>query len=361
MSYISDYKGTEIDESVEKYLEVKADGGYVSANELTTILGDYDTSSQIANIYLTQSSAAATYAPLTGIGTSGTWPISISGNASTATSATSATKDSSGNTITSKYMTIDTDQTNITGSKRFTKAVQCYRYTTNNNLPAITMDKPGSNYVGIGSDGTANRIKFGPCSDLAGSAWVATSSFNSNEWYFQGSITCTSSISVSSQVYAPDFGTDGGMTVHPSNSNEVNFGGSNNSGTIYFGYRAWGSKPIPSVYVFSGSGGTAQVKCGSLTQTSSYNYKHDISFLDEYGDIIDQLKPVSFIYNSDTQNKKRFGLIFEDTINILPEICYDDGPKLKSINYVDLISILLKEIQSLRKRVKQLEDKQCHT
>jgi hypothetical protein len=35
------------------------------------------------------------------------------------------------------------------------------------------MDKPGSNYVGIGADGTSNRIKFGPFNNLAGDAWVA--------------------------------------------------------------------------------------------------------------------------------------------------------------------------------------------
>ena len=49
-----------------------------------------------------------TYSPtLTGTGASGTWGISISGNAATATSATSATKatqDGSGNTITSTYL-----------------------------------------------------------------------------------------------------------------------------------------------------------------------------------------------------------------------------------------------------------------
>jgi hypothetical protein len=41
----------------------------------------------------------------TGSGASGTWGINISGNAAT---ATKATKDGSGNTITSKYVTVDT-------------------------------------------------------------------------------------------------------------------------------------------------------------------------------------------------------------------------------------------------------------
>ena len=43
--------------------------------------------------------------------------------------------------------------------------------------------------------------------------------------------------------------TDDTMTLYAHHSNEVNFGGTNNSGTIYFGYRAMDSKPIPSTFV----------------------------------------------------------------------------------------------------------------
>lgn len=51
--------------------------------------------------------------------------------------------------------------------------------------------------------------------------------------------------------------TDGTMTVYSMQNNEVNFGGSNSSATIYFGYRAKDSKPIPSDFIFGGSTGTA--------------------------------------------------------------------------------------------------------
>lgn len=51
--------------------------------------------------------------------------------------------------------------------------------------------------------------------------------------------------------------TDGTMTIYPMGGNEVNFGGSNNSATIYFGFRAKDSKPIPTSFVFGGSTGTA--------------------------------------------------------------------------------------------------------
>ena len=40
----------------------------------------------------------------------------------------------------------------------------------------------------------------------------------------------------------------------------------------------------------------------------------------------------------------------------MPEICVESGDS-KAINYVDLIPMLLKEIQNLRKRVSELENK----
>lgn len=50
-------------------------------------------------------------------------------------------------------------------------------------------------------------------------------------------------------------------------SNELNFGGSNASSTIYFGYRALDSKPIPTNFVFGGSSGTATITAANFTGT----------------------------------------------------------------------------------------------
>ena len=62
--------------------------------------------------------------------------------------------------------------------------------------------------------------------------------------------------------------------LYPNNSNEINFGGTNTSDTIYFGYRATDSRPKPATYIFgSSSSGTATVKAatfvGSLTGNAS--------------------------------------------------------------------------------------------
>lgn len=57
---------------------------------------------------------------------------------------------------------------------------------------------------------------------------------------------------------------DDTMKVYAERANEVNFGGSNNSGVIYFGYRAKDSKPIPTEFIFGGSTGTATVKAANF-------------------------------------------------------------------------------------------------
>ena len=94
----------------------------------------------------------------------------------------------------------------------------------------------------------------------------------------------------------------------------------------------------------------------TLTQRSSREVKHDIRDLPEMGEKIDRLRPVTFIYDRDPQERTRTGLIYEETEPVMPEICTGDESS-KAINYVELIPILLKEIQELRARVKALEER----
>lgn len=95
-------------------------------------------------------------------------------------------------------------------------------------------------------------------------------------------------------------------------------------------------------------------------ENSSRDVKHDITDLPDMGSLIDQLRPVSFVYNQDKEEKTHYGLIHEETVGIMPVICkgteYDDAKK-KAIDYVEIVPVLLKEIQSLRARVLELEQK----
>lgn len=89
-----------------------------------------------------------------------------------------------------------------------------------------------------------------------------------------------------------------------------------------------------------------------LVQNSSRRMKRNIRDLESCGGIIDKLQPVRYNYISD--KKERLGLIYEDTVDLLPEVCLDDG-KQKGINYVELVPVLLREIKDLRDRVAELE------
>ena len=92
----------------------------------------------------------------------------------------------------------------------------------------------------------------------------------------------------------------------------------------------------------------------NMYQTSSRDIKHDIREMESPGEKIDALKPVNFVYDDDPEEKTRAGLIYEDTVEVMPEICTGDEEN-KAINYAELVPVLLKEIQELRARVAALE------
>lgn len=56
---------------------------------------------------------------------------------------------------------------------------------------------------------------------------------------------------------------DGSIIIYPMASNEVNFGGSNKESTIYFGYRKMDDRPVPTNFVFGGTG-TATLKAAKF-------------------------------------------------------------------------------------------------
>ena len=78
---------------------------------------------------------------------------------------------------------------------------------------------------------------------------------------FSGSLSGNAATSTISR----SLGSDNTMKVYGENNNEVNFGGTNNSNIIYFGYRAKDSKPIPSKFVFGKDNGTSELVASKFT------------------------------------------------------------------------------------------------
>lgn len=101
---------------------------------------------------------------------------------------------------------------------------------------------------------------------------------------------------------------------------------------------------------------TRVLRAGTYPGSSSRKIKQDIEPIPVMGDLIDRLEPVSFAYKN-APNTKRYGLIYEDVKNIIPVVCFDDGKGDPGIVYTDLIPVLIKEIQELRKRIVLLEER----
>lgn len=96
---------------------------------------------------------------------------------------------------------------------------------------------------------------------------------------------------------------------------------------------------------------------------SSREIKHNIAPLsttEEMNKKIMSLKPVSFIYNEEMAEEGiRYGLIFEDAVEIFPDVCKYDPWQYggKRINYTDLIPILIAGYQYQENKIKELEEK----
>ena len=106
--------------------------------------------------------------------------------------------------------------------------------------------------------------------------------------------------------------------------------------------------------IFDNTIDCGEVKYTTLTQKSSQDVKHDIREMEDVGEKIDALRPVTFIYDDDEDERRRAGLIYEEAEPVMPEICTGNEAD-KGISYMELVPMLLKEIQSLRARVSELE------
>lgn len=81
--------------------------------------------------------------------------------------------------------------------------------------------------------------------------------------------TASSASSASVATEARVLCADGTMKLYANYSNEINFGGTNTSGTIYFGYRATDSKPVPTSFVFGDSTGSATLTSSGFKKKGS--------------------------------------------------------------------------------------------
>ena len=90
-------------------------------------------------------------------------------------------------------------------------------------------------------------------------------------------------------------------------------------------------------------------------QTSSIRYKKDIINLENSLNKINSLRPVRF--TDINTNEPSFGLIAEETNEIIPDVVFTKDEQIEGISYSNLTPFLIKAIQELEARIKELENK----
>jgi hypothetical protein len=103
---------------------------------------------------------------------------------------------------------------------------------------------------------------------------------------------------------------------------------------------------------------------GFATMPSDERLKNNVKNLENGLEIIEQLRPVSYTWNEGMGRGDDFGLIAQEVEQILPELIHEtdmifknNDEKYKTLSYERLVPFLIKSIQELNNKIKELEKK----
>ena len=99
----------------------------------------------------------------------------------------------------------------------------------------------------------------------------------------------------------------------------------------------------------------------SMTSTSDERLKTDIKSLDDPTEKLMQLKPCTYKWKSQEDDKKHIGFIAQEVEEVLPELVnettYPNGGSYKGVAMSDLIPYLIKSIQERQLKIDDLKRK----
>jgi hypothetical protein len=95
---------------------------------------------------------------------------------------------------------------------------------------------------------------------------------------------------------------------------------------------------------------------GSINNPSDINLKNNIEQITTDANILKNLNPVSFTFKDDDQNKKHFGFIAQELEILYPELVNDNEGGFKTVNYIEMIPILLSQMKNMQQEIDKLKD-----
>ncbi|MDN3693678.1 tail fiber domain-containing protein [Chryseobacterium tructae] len=158
------------------------------------------------------------------------------------------------------------------------------------------------------------------------------------------------SMGVNSNLYTSD-----GAIVTSLASRNVDLNGKN---LVFSGTGSVGIGTTPSASAKLDVAGT--VKASAIDYNSDERLKQNITEIKASNEIINKLRPVSYFWN-ETGKKKggnaqlQYGLVAQEVEKVLPNIVSTDNDGYKSVNYNELIPLLLQTIQEQGKKIEELQ------
>ena len=97
-----------------------------------------------------------------------------------------------------------------------------------------------------------------------------------------------------------------------------------------------------------------------LLVLGSINNPSDIILKDNIGQIniddFNKLNPVSFTFKDDEKNKTHYGFIAQELETVYPELVTNTELGFKSVNYIELIPILLSQMKNMQMEIDKLKE-----
>lgn len=127
----------------------------------------------------------------------------------------------------------------------------------------------GSNGTGAGVSALINKLSTGPSTPVDADYYISQSvgGGTTDTTYYRRPMSALWKWIYPKTISTSESVSNGGVTISPGSSNEINFGSS--TGDLFFGYRKVGNSTIPTNYIFGSKTGTATITSKGFCKTGS--------------------------------------------------------------------------------------------
>ncbi|WP_185289573.1 tail fiber domain-containing protein [Chryseobacterium lactis] len=155
---------------------------------------------------------------------------------------------------------------------------------------------------------------------------------------------------VSSNIYTAD-----GSITTPLAARNVDLNGKN---LVFSGNGSVGIGTAPSASAKLDVAGT--IKASAIDYNSDERLKQNITSIQSSAEVLGKLRPVSYFWNEKGKKKGgnaqlQYGLVAQEVEKVLPNIVSTDNEGYKSVNYNELIPLLLQTVQEQDKKITELQ------